>query len=269
MTVGGLKKGDIVTRKSYGGDIFFVVNQVEGEAVFLSGLEYRLEADAPPKDLEKVEKRKIAGLKKLFVDQIDLRVQEAMARRKGLVDGHKTILPGRVFHIDGDEDYLRLCLAYYHYLGVPAQGMAVAEDSQPLAVSSLLTEHVPDILVLTGHDGLRRNGDKDNMEDYRSSNFFADAVRQARQFQSGKDNLVIIAGACQSNFEALIAMGANFASAPQRIFIHALDPVFAAEKVAYTHRSQLLEPAEVTSCTVTGRGAFGGIETKGCLRYGD
>ena len=34
--------------------------------------------------------------------------------------------------------------------------------------------------------------------------------------------LIIVAGACQSHFEALLQAGANFASSPGSVLIHAL-----------------------------------------------
>ena len=44
----------------------------------------------------------------------------------------------------------------------------------------------------------------------------------------------MIAGACQSNFEALIASGADIASSPKRINVHTFDPAVIAIKVATT-----------------------------------
>jgi spore coat assembly protein len=53
----GIETGDIVTRKSYGGDIYFRVDSIEGgcenRTAVLRGLFYRLYADAPLDDLEK------------------------------------------------------------------------------------------------------------------------------------------------------------------------------------------------------------------------
>jgi spore coat assembly protein len=55
--VPNIKIGDIVTRKSYGGDIYFRVDNIVGdqgqERAVLRGLVYRLCADAPLKDLER------------------------------------------------------------------------------------------------------------------------------------------------------------------------------------------------------------------------
>ncbi len=52
-----IRIGDIVTRKSYGGDIYFKVDSIVGdqgrEYAVLRGLVYRLCADAPLCDLER------------------------------------------------------------------------------------------------------------------------------------------------------------------------------------------------------------------------
>jgi len=103
---------------------------------------------------------------------------------------------------------------------------------------------------------------------YRSSQYFVETVKQARLFDSNRDGLVIIAGACQSHFEALIAAGANFASAPERVMIHCYDPVFIAEKLAYTPFTQVINLRELLQGTISGKDGIGGIETKGKLRYG-
>ena len=72
--MGGFKIGDIVARKSYGGDILFKVagfmNADSGctetgsadtdRLICLKGINYRLEADAPERDLELQSGIKIA-----------------------------------------------------------------------------------------------------------------------------------------------------------------------------------------------------------------
>ena len=47
-------------------------------------------------------------------------------------------------------------------------------------------------------------------------------MKEARKFEKDLDSLVIFAGACQSMM-MLIEAGANYASAPYRVLIHALD----------------------------------------------
>jgi spore coat assembly protein len=80
--------------------------------------------------------------------------------------------------------------------------------------------------------------------------------------------LVIFAGACQSHYEAILAAGANFASSPQRILIHAFDPVFVVEKIAYSNIHEVLSINDIIDNTITGMDGIGGIETRGRLRVG-
>ena len=49
-----MKQGDLVVRKSYGGDIMFRIAVVAGQGALLRGTDYRLLADAPLTDLETV-----------------------------------------------------------------------------------------------------------------------------------------------------------------------------------------------------------------------
>ena len=67
---------------------------------------------------------------------------------------------------------------------------------------------------------------------------FIKAVKVARNYEFSHEKLVIIAGACQSNYEELIKAGANFASSPGRINIHALDPAIIATTLALTERNK-------------------------------
>lgn len=55
---------------------------------------------------------------------------------------------------------------------------------------------------------------------------------------------------------------------PVRVLIHAYDPVFIAEKVAYTPFYQLINIKEAINDTITGTDGLGGIETHGRLRLG-
>ena len=76
------------------------------------------------------------------------------------------------------------------------------------------------------------------------------------------DQLVIFAGACQSHFEALIRAGANFASSPSRINIHALDPVYVVGKISFTSFMERVNVWDVVRNTITGEKGLGGIETR-------
>lgn len=262
-----IEKGDIVVRKSYGGDLYFVVTDIdENNIVKLSCIRFRLCADAPLEDVEKVERDKLFEFKKLFKKDIDNKATDILRERKER--GIHYISPGKVLHIDSDEDYLNLCLNYYKRLSIPAVGKLIPEASQPLVISELLKEITPDILVLTGHDSIKKSGNFHRIEDYASSSFFVEAVKKARQFRPSKDDLIIFAGACQSDYENIIEAGANFASSPARTMIHALDPVFLVERLSYTFFGTIINAEEGISNTMTGIQGIGGIDTRGTLRRG-
>jgi spore coat assembly protein len=177
-------------------------------------------------------------------------------------------MPGKVLQIDGDKEYLKICLDLYTQLGIPAVGVAIPEPNQYKEVRALLEKHNPDILVITGHDALTsRKGNFNDMSNYRNSLNFIKAVKEARKYQPNLDNLVIFAGACQSNYEQIIKAGANYASSPGRIMIHALDPVFVVEKIACSRIDMIVPIDEVIEQTVTGIKGIGGSETRGKFRW--
>ena len=100
-----------------------------------------------------------------------------------------------------------------------------------------------------------------------NSNNFLKAVKEARKWQPDLDTLVIFAGACQSNYEALMKGGANYASSPGRIMIHALDPVFIVEKIACSRIDVVVPIEEILDQTITGVKGIGGFETRGKFRW--
>jgi spore coat assemly protein len=77
-----------------------------------------------------------------------------------------------------------------------------------------------------------------------------------------------VAGACQSHFEALLQAGANFASSPGRIMIHALDPVYVAVRASYTSVKETMKIGDISPHTMSGIDGVGGIETRGSYRIG-
>jgi spore coat assembly protein len=270
-----VRVGDIVTRKSYQGDILFRVEAVNDEGAIpyalLRGLFVRLYADAPLDDLDKKNTSKKHGE---LVRQLQL--HQSLSRKTALdrsvirdPDNNFFELPGRVLHLDGDRDYRELCLRTYLQLDVPCRVIYVPEREQSAVVYKYLREENPDILVITGHDGLVKEvSDYRQIDNYRNSRYFIDTVRRAREYDSNKDNLVIIAGGCQSFYEALIDAGANFASAPERVLIHALDPVFIAERIAFTSIYEKISLSEVLDFAVCGQKGIGGVQTRGKFRLG-
>ncbi|MCX7904735.1 MAG: sporulation peptidase YabG [Caloramator sp.] len=276
-----LKVGDIVVRKSYGGDVYFKITQIvkkqDGTKLYvLKGIELRIIADALEEDLLRPDLNKIAEYDEVFNRKVNAKIKKILLNRKvpfkgkrGEVKEEKGIVgrPGRVLHIDGDEEYLNICLRGYKKLGINVVGRFVPEAEQPNVVIDLLREIKPDILVLTGHDSITKGAQNfKDINNYRNSRYFAEAVRRARDYEPSFDDLVIFAGACQSFYEALIEAGANFASSPSRVLIHAMDPVFVCEKIAFSSITKFLSPTEVLESTITGEKGIGGLETRGKYR---
>ncbi len=278
-----MKEGDWVTRKSYGHDVVFRIEKITGSSALLRGVEYRLLADAPLNDLNKVEDEASIPQNVDALEKINetMRVLEASRRKSAERNmDHRQLgqqevisyfeIPGKVLHLDGDPNYLKKCMELYRKLRVPAEGHHFLEEQMPQALEHLLPKVKPDIVVITGHDGIykHRQDDLYNLSSYKNSRNFMKAVLVSRQYERNRDTLTIIAGACQSHFEALLQAGANFASSPGRVLIHALDPVQIAAKIAYTPIKETVNMMDVISHTVSGVKGLGGIETLGCYRMG-
>lgn len=283
----GISVGDLVIRKSHGGDIVFKVTEIQEDVsgerqCTLKGLHLRLLADSPLADLERVDaehlKQEFVRMEMMHNDSLRRVMQrrslEFEQREMTRAEPSKKVaffdIPGRILHIDGDEDYLKMCLKTYNQLKIEAVGRFIEEEKQPDSLLALLKEHRPDILVVTGHDALIGGGKKGfrDINNYRTSKHFVRSVQVAREYIPSRDELVIFAGACQSYFEAILAAGANFASSPNRIFIHAYDPVFIAEKVAFTPIAKTVDINDAITASVTGVEGVGGIETRGKFRLG-
>ncbi|MGI6553921.1 MAG: sporulation peptidase YabG [Bacillota bacterium] len=286
-----IKIGDIVGRKSYGCDVLFKINDIyehKGETrAKLKGLDVRLIADAPMEDLElqspdtifqfrlKMIEKNNQCMHKILMNREIMRKTKNFRGKEVLEDesndhhGDFFEVPGRVLHLDGDKDYLEKCMRSYIQMEVPARGFHVPEKEQPQAIEKILAEYTADILVLTGHDGfVKGTQDFSRVDNYHNSKYFAEAVRTARKLDPSRNGLVIFAGACQSHYESLLEAGANFASSPQRVLIHAFDPVFLVEKIAYTSFTELVSLKDIIENTITGEDGIGGIETHGRFRMG-
>ncbi|QZA33061.1 sporulation peptidase YabG [Hydrogenibacillus sp. N12] len=256
--------GMLVGRKSYGRDIVFRVIQIDHAArvALLQGKDVRLLADAPLDDLEPVDDAE--GEADDGASGKTSRPAPPPPAPRGRTLGTRAVpYPGKVLHLDGDARYLALSMAEYERLGLPAVGLNLPEREMPKKVSTLLRRTQPDILVLTGHDAYQRGRDI-----YRHSRYFIDAVRHAREVERHKDALIIVAGACQSDYDGLMAAGANFASSPARMNIHALDPVRVVSRLATASVRDIVAPDAAIADVTGGARGFGGIETRGTLRLG-
>ncbi len=262
------KVGDIVTRRSYGGDLLFrVVNIIQNndgsEYYVLRGLSARIEADSLADDLERQDARAAytRAYEELYQTKSSIECKGPSCR--GFFNRLKK-RPGRILHIDSAQDFMNQCLDFYRKSKITCYSKWVSEDKQPSVVAQYLRAYKPNILVLTGHDGLKKNAKNyKSLESYANSSYFIQAVRIAREYEPNPDKLCIFAGACQSYYEAIMEAGANFASSPKRVLINALDPAIVAQKVSITENSKILEPKSVIALTITGSNGIGGKETRG------
>lgn len=277
-----IKNGDIVARKSYNLDVLFRVMDVKDEIVYLLGEDVRLAADAPINDIllindderlkrQRLDRDKVDSSYQLFRQDYHLIRQKNEYNATGgyVNDQNYFQMPGRVLHIDGDPMYLKKCLSLYERIGIPVYGVYCNEKEMPEKVEGLIDKYRPDILVITGHDSYSKTKGKiTDLKAYRHSRHFAQTIRVARRRVPHLDQLVIFAGACQSHFESLIRAGANFASSPKRVNIHALDPVYIVAKISFTPFDERINVWDVLRNTLTGEKGIGGIESKGVLRTG-
>lgn len=250
--------GDLVTRNSYNNDTVFKIIDIDSGIAILKGVNIRLFADSDISDLKKVEVNNDINDDKVFLDrfQIDLNRNEFF------------YLPGKVVHIDGDEEYLERCMDFYKKVHVKAIGIRIKEDEISSNIKHLLEEYNPDILVITGHDAYyKKLGSEDDNNNYKNTTNFIKAVKEARKLES-HDQLIIIAGACQSNYEELIKAGANFASSPKRINIHALDPAIIASSIALSDKFKQIDLIGILEKTKYGTKGIGGIITNGTMYVG-
>ena len=242
-----LKIGDQVTRISHEHDILFKIVGFEGDIVFLKGVDLRLVADSYVDDLVKVLDHK---------ENDDKSIIEKNVRDLNIDRSQYFYLPGKILHIDGDNDYLERCMKFYEDMNVKANGIALKEIEMPNKILALLEEFQPDIVVVTGHDAYYSK--KDDMKDnnnYQNTINFIDAVKVARKYEKSHDKLIIIAGA-------------NFASSPKRINIHALDPAIIASSLALSDRNKSIDLIHLIEKTKYGKDGIGGIITNGTMYVG-
>ena len=254
-----IKKGSYVSRNSYHNDIIFKVINIKDNMCYLKGEEVRLFADSPITDL--VIEKPIPIVKE--------DIAKSIKEERGLSEDDYFYLPGKILHIDGDSDFLNRCLEFYKEAGIMAIGKKISEKNIAEQIRNLLNEFRPDIVVITGHDAYYKK--KNNIHDinnYKNTEYFIKAVKEARNYEKSHERLIIIAGACQSNYEELIKAGANYASSPKRVNIHALDPAIIAATIALTRRSKEIDLISLLEKTKYGKDGIGGIVGNGVMYVG-
>ena len=246
-----LKVGDYVTRKKYGNDILFKVDKIANNVIYLKGVDVRLYADSKADDLvlATISKKK---------DEIDI--------LRTLNDKDYFYIPGSILHVDSDSDYLDKCQEYYKKQKVKCYGYTYKESSFSSNIKSLLSVHNPNILVITGHDAYYKN--TKNGKHYKNSEYYIEAVKVARKVINDHSKLVIVAGACQSDYEGLIIAGATYASSPKHINIHALDPAIIASYIALSDKNEIINIEELLNKTKYGKNGIGGLIINGMMKTG-
>ena len=266
-----IKKGNIVARKSHNCDILFSVERIirsssEMAIAILKGITTRIVADAYLEDLvildNKILNDSLRSLDVKIEDRINgfLKKNKEKDKERNFIDTKA----GKILHLDGDRLYSEKSARYYRKMGLNAVVKNVAESKQHLIVKDYIDKYNPDILVLTGHDGMIKTGTKyADLSNYRNSRYFAQAVMEARKIYPSSIKLAIFAGACQSFFEALISSGANFASSPGRILIDFMDPLIVAEKIAITNKNKFVTIKDIESELREGKKSIDGIGVMG------
>lgn len=262
-----LKKGDIVGRLSYNKDIIFVISNIiklkNQEIAILKGLITRIEADSPINDLELIDDNEVIGVLNKFEKELEIR-KNYLSNKAIQQSKRKNEYYGRILHLDGDKKYSEKSQRFYKNLGLDVVVKNIPESKQPFMISSLLSKYNPDILVVTGHDGMIRNGHNYNdIYNYRNSKYFVETVLRARRWEQGANRMAIFAGACQSYYEAIMEAGANFASSPARILIDFRDPLIVAETIAKTDMNRYVTINDIKNDLRDGENGVSGIGSMG------
>lgn len=266
-----IKIGDIVARTSYDKDILFIVEKINDQKMaMLKGLTIRIQADSNVEDLEIVGPKLVKEYLKRFDQRIDsqLRRKSRYYQRMGQYRRAEPIKgSGTILHLDGDKRYSEKSNRYYSSVGLNAIVKNINENRQVGVILPYLEKYNPDILVITGHDGMIKKGKNFNdVYNYQNSRYFIQAVMQARKWdRSG--NLVIFAGACQSYYEGIMAAGANFASSPARILIDFMDPLIVAQKIAITNENRYITIDDIKDELRDGTKGVDGIGGLGKRRF--
>lgn len=155
-------------------------------------------------------------------------------------------------------------------MNVLSYGIVMKEKDVSSNIERYLNDIKPDILVITGHDAYnsKEYDDYANNNNYKNSTNFINAVHAARNYEKDQEKLIIIAGACQSNYEELIKAGSNFASSPKRINIHALDPAIVASSISLSTKGKPIDLIGILEKTKYGSSGIGGIITNGTMYVG-
>lgn len=233
----------------------FYIEKIENKTAYLHGVYVRIVATADLNDL-------------IYIPDNEIIFYEGKLRQNrniyDLKESNKNHLTGKILHIDSDIEYLKNCNKIYESLGLYAICIYLKEDEMSAYIHDLVSYYNVDIVILTGHDSFNQK-DLYNLSNYKNTYKFIKAIKILRKHYT-KDELYIYAGACGSNFEALIANGANCASSPKRVNIDALDPLVCAVIVATTPFNKIVPFEKIWQYSFSKEQGLGGIDSFGKMR---
>lgn len=267
-----IKKGSVVKIKSSNTSYIYYVKNISRNRKFvlLKGITVRIETSSYLEDLELVEESQLTKILEQFEEKINSRTDNIIEKsKKDLLKEEtsrkiKSSLSGTILHLDGDKQYAAKSERVYNKLGLNAVVKNIKESKQPLEIRQLLNRYNPDILIITGHDGMIKKGFSYNdIYNYRNSKYFVQSVIEARRWEQGVNKIAIFAGACQSYYEAIMEAGANFASSPARILIDFMDPLIIAQKIAITPKYKYITIASIRDELRNGERGISGIGSYG------
>lgn len=102
-----IKKGTIVTRKSYNDDILFrveeLLNTTQGKYAILKGITIRIKANSPIEDLNIVDK----SMAKNEFDRLNEKIESRITENRNFVNNYINILCGKILHLDRRQEICR------------------------------------------------------------------------------------------------------------------------------------------------------------------
>lgn len=232
--------------------IYQIIGQKDGK-VELKGLNFRKKITVEFSKVEKISE-------KIYENEEmrnNLYLNEFLFRKRG-----KKCLLGTVLHFDSDAEYLQRCVDFYKKMGIYCYPVFCDTENVSDFLEKVEINFVPDVIVITGHDYYNGDGKKE-IKNYSNSKYFVKAISAARIKYATS---VIIAGACQSHFEALLASGANFASSPKRVNVHVYDPAIIAVNICTTSIRNVVNYDKIEKYIVKLKDSYGGIETYGKMK---
>lgn len=271
-----IKTGNVVKFNNHVNPEIYAVDKIEDNGIskiaILKGITHRIETSGNIQELEIVDLNKLNKVLENFETKINTRTDQLLENYKKLDNIYdktreeKYRISEKILHLDGDKEYANKSSRIYSKFGLNAIVKNIKENRQPLEIRGLLDKYKPEILIITGHDGMinKRKFYNDIMN-YRNSRYFIKTVEEARKWERGSKKIAIFAGACQSYYEAIMEAGANFASSPARILIDFMDPLIIAQKIAVTPNEKYITMRDIRDYLKNGERGISGIGTYGKL----